>query len=64
MNISEIDYKKLTWRELAQLVLEVWRETKRRNPIGVNAYAPSIFKAAELLVEITNAEEHHQTGVK
>jgi hypothetical protein len=51
-----IDCKKLTWMQMSKLVLAVHTEMKRRNPIFVNAYAPTVLAAGTLLREIAEGE--------
>jgi hypothetical protein len=51
-----INYKVMAWEEMAQIVYAIYKEMKRRNPIGVNLYAPTVKYAALLLDEIARAE--------
>ncbi len=54
-------YKDATFEEMAGDVAWIWAELKRRNPIGVNAYA-GYFRDAELaLREIAVAERESPT---
>lgn len=55
----KFDCTKLTWREMSKIVLSVHTEMKRRNPIGVNCYAPTVRQAAELLHEISEGEAYN-----
>lgn len=41
---------------MSKLVLAVYSEMKRRNPIGVNCYAPTVKAASLLLREIAEGE--------
>lgn len=52
----KIDYKKLTWMQMSRIVLSVHKEMKRRNPIGINMYAPYVQASAALLDEISLGE--------
>ena len=51
-----IDCKKMTWMQMSRLVLAVHTEMKRRNPIFINAYAPTVLAAGTLLREIAEGE--------
>ena len=51
-----VDLTKLTWNELASLILDVWFEMKRRNPIGINMYGGALHGAYAAVKEI--ADEH------
>lgn len=50
------DCKKMTWMHMSKLVLAVHTEMKRRNPISINAYAPTVLAAGILLQEIAEGE--------
>lgn len=52
----ELDCTKLTWWEMHQIILSVYKEMKRRNPIFINAYTPVMWEASERLREISGAE--------
>ena len=58
----KIDCTKLTWQEMSDIVLSVHTEMKRRNPIGINFYAPTVKVAAELLEEIAGGEADNFTS--
>ena len=57
-----IDYKCLTWEDMSAIVNEIAIEMKRRNPIGINMYAPTVKAAAYLLKEIADAEADNPTS--
>jgi hypothetical protein len=57
-----IDCKKMTWMQMSRLVLAVHKEMKRRNPIFINAYAPTSLAAGTLLREITEGEAGNFTS--
>lgn len=56
-----LDCKELTWSQMSELVHSVWVEMKKRNPIGINAYAPAVKHAADLLDELSDAESDNPT---
>lgn len=58
----KIDYSKLTWMEMSEIVHHIWVEMKDRNPIGINCYAPAVNHAADLLNEIARAEADNFTS--
>lgn len=60
-SIKNPDYTKLTWGEMAEVVRAVWREMKRRNPIGINMYEGSMFRAFSAVSEIARAEKSNPT---
>jgi hypothetical protein len=57
-----MDYTKLTWNELALVILNVWVEMKRRNPIGINMYGGLLAHAYEAVKEIAEAELDNPTS--
>ena len=58
----KLDYTKLTWHELADVILDVWNEMKRRNPIGINCYYGDLLRAHAAVKEIAEAEAVHPTS--
>jgi hypothetical protein len=59
---NRLDYTKLTWGELAEVIRSVWHEMKRRNPIGINCYGAPFQTAFAYLVEIEEAEKENPTA--
>ena len=57
---NRLDYTKLTWGELAEVIRSVWHEMKRRNPIGINCYGAPFQTAFAYLVEIEEAEKENR----
>jgi hypothetical protein len=57
-----MDYTKLTWNELALVILNVWVEMKRRNPIGINMYGGALSGAYNAVKEIAEAELDNPTS--
>ena len=57
-----VNFKKMTWAEMAQTVDSIHTEMKRRNPIFINAYAPTVKHAALLLKEIARGEAGNFTS--
>ena len=55
------DLKKMTFAELAEVVVSVWAEVKRRNPIFVNSYETPFAVAVMNLREIGEAEKDNPT---
>lgn len=58
----KIDYTKLTWKQMSNIVLSVHKEMKRRNPIGINCYANYVEVAAAALLEISGGEADNFTS--
>lgn len=56
-----LDCTEMTWSQMSEIVHSIWVEIKRRNPIGINMYAPVVKTAADLLDEIAEAEADHFT---
>lgn len=56
------DYTKLTWMEMSRIVLAIYKEMKRRNPIGVNFYAGIVKGASDCLKEISGGEQDNFTS--
>jgi hypothetical protein len=52
----------MTWAQMAKTVHAIHAEMKRRNPIFINAYAPTVKLAAELLGEIAGGEASNFTS--
>ena len=57
-----MDLTKLTWNELASLILDVWFAMKRRNPIGINMYGGALHGAYAAVKEIADAEDDNPTA--
>jgi hypothetical protein len=57
-----MDIKKMTWKQIAKTVHAIHAEMKRRNPVWINAYAPTVKHAAEFLDEIANCEAEEFTS--
>lgn len=57
-----LDCSQLTWEQMSDLVRAVWLETKRRNPLGVNAYQPMFQTTIDALDEIDEAERNNPTS--
>jgi hypothetical protein len=57
-----LDCTEMTWSQMSEIVHSVWVEMKRRNPIGINAYAPAVRRASDLLDEISEAEADNFTS--
>ena len=55
------DFKKMTFAELAEVVVSVWAEVKRRNPIFVNSYETPFAVAVMNLRQIGEAEKDNFT---
>jgi hypothetical protein len=51
----------LTFQDMADIIELMRKETKRRNPLGVNAYIPSIRAAFEAFEEIAEGERNNRT---
>lgn len=58
----KIDYTKITWKDMSDIVLSVHTEMKRRNPIGINFYDGYVKAAAEALKEISGGEQDNFTS--
>ena len=48
--------KTMTWAQMAETVDAIHTEMKRRNPIGINLYAPTVKAAVFLLREIAGGD--------
>ena len=57
-----MNFKKMTWAQMAETVDAIHTEMKRRNPIGINLYAPMVKHAAFLLREIAGGEAGNFTS--
>lgn len=57
-----MDYTKLTWNELADVIIGVWLEMRRRNPIGINMYSRPLMTAYHAVKEIAEAEKDNLTA--
>ena len=57
-----MNFKKMTWAQMAQTVDAIHTEMKRRNPIGINLYAPTVKHATYLLKEIAGGEARNFTS--
>ena len=57
-----MNFKKMTWAQMAETVDAIHTEMKRRNPIGINLYAPTVKHAAFLLREIAGGEAGNFTS--
>ncbi len=57
-----LDCSQLTYAQMADIIRAIWLEVKRRNPIGVNAYARSMMSALESMTEIADAEADNFTS--
>ncbi len=55
-------FKRMKYREMADLVHRIADEIQRRNPIGVNMYTPAIHQAADLVTEISKGEVDNFTS--
>jgi len=53
--------KKMTLAELAEVVMSVWVDVKRRNPIFVNSYETPFAVAVMNLRQIGKAEKDNPT---
>jgi hypothetical protein len=60
--MMKIDYAKLTWKQMSNIVLSVHKEMKRRNPIGINFYAGIVKGASDSLKEISGGEADNFTS--
>lgn len=58
---TQRDYAKVTFDEMADDVASIWKELKRRNPIGINAYGIPFLQAIANLKEISEAEKVNPT---
>jgi hypothetical protein len=58
---QRLDYTTLTWGEMAEIIVSIWREMKRRNPIGINCYQSPMFNAVAAIDEIAKAEKYNPT---
>jgi hypothetical protein len=56
-----LDCTEMTWEQLADVIRTVWWELKRRNPIGVNLYAPAFSGVINVLDEVEKAEREDPT---
>lgn len=61
MSIDKIDLTRYTFKDLSTLVLNIWLEVKRRNPIGVNWYGSHFMATANALHEISEGEKSNPT---
>jgi hypothetical protein len=61
MKAPNVDYKKLTFLQMANMIRAIWEEMKRRNPIGINFYGSPFAGAVSALEEIHHAEKDHHT---
>lgn len=57
-----LDCSEMSWEQMSGIVHSIWKEMKRRNPIGINMYAPAVKYASDLLDEIAEAEAEHATS--
>ena len=57
-----MNFTKMTWAQMAETVDAIHTEMKRRNPIGINLYAPTVKTAANLLREVAGAEAGNFTS--
>jgi hypothetical protein len=55
------DLKKMTFAQLAEVVVSVWAEVKRRNPIFVNSYETPFAVVVMNLRQIGKAEKDNPT---
>lgn len=62
MTIDDIDLTGFTFKDLSALVLNIWLEVKRRNPIGVNWYGSHFMVTANALQEISEGEKSNPTS--
>lgn len=57
-----LDCSQLTWTQMSEIVHSIWVEMKKRNPIGINMYAPTVKAASYLLGEIAEGEADNFTS--
>jgi len=58
----KLDFTKLTWEQMRDVVRALQIEMKRRNPIFINAYMGPLYAAHANLDEIAKAEKNHPTS--
>ncbi len=58
----KVDFTKLTYRQMADLIEAVGVEVKNRNSIGVNMYVGHIRQAWAAVNEIANGEAYNFTS--
>jgi hypothetical protein len=59
---AAFNLESLTWEQMSTIVQMFWLETKRRNPIGVNAYKGVFSDLVSALSEIAEAEKGSGTS--
>ena len=57
-----IDCSNMTWMQMYRVVVAVWKEMKKRNPIGINMYARYVEAGAAALKEIAEGEVYNFTS--
>ena len=57
-----MDVTKITYAQMAGIVLDIAQEVKRRNPIFVNFYVRPIEQAVDSLLEISGGEKGNFTS--
>jgi len=55
-------YSKSSYREMAEDVVEIADELKRRNPIGVNCYYGAVVNASLAILEVSEGERWNFTS--
>lgn len=59
--MKQFDLSQLSFLEFSQLILLIWEEMKRRNPIGINFYKGQMLETASSLREIYFGEISNPT---
>ena len=58
----KIDYRSLTYKQMADIVQDIRIEIKERNSIGINTYTPYLDAAIGSLIEISEGEKGNFTS--
>lgn len=62
MRKPKIDYRSLTYKQMADIVQDIRIEIKKRNSIGINLYTRHLDVAIACLNEISNGEKGNFTS--
>ena len=58
----DLDYTRLKYWQMAEIVDQIAKEIQARNPIRVNLYVHAIYQARDLIREISNGEAGNFTS--